>query len=70
MGFTVNYSGSFFCTDKEDFNSHWFASFKEANSLLHDLIECGVDENAYLEDEEYHCTLHWDKKDKEFYWDA
>lgn len=69
MGFTVNYSGSFFCGDNEGFNSHWYASFKEANSLLHDLIECGVDENAYLEDEEYHCCLHWDKKDKEFYWD-
>lgn len=69
MGFIINYSGSFFCGDNEGFNSHWYASFKEANSLLHDLIECGVDENAYLEDKEYHCCLRWSKKDKEFYWD-
>jgi hypothetical protein len=37
-------------------------------SLLRDIINYGIDMMAYLKDEEYQCSLHWDEKEKDFYW--
>lgn len=69
MRYTVNYCGAFYINDSDKFNIHEFDCFKDAYDLLMDLIHCGVDENAYIKDEEYECCFRWDKKHNEFYWD-
>lgn len=68
MRYSVNYCGVFFREDKEGFNCREFSSFDEAYNLLWDLIWTGADMNAYIRDEEYQCSLYWDKDAKEFYW--
>ena len=68
MRYTVNYCGHFFLDDNDNFNCHEYASFMYARNILWDIIQSGIDEHAYLKDEEYDCCLHWDPKEKDFYW--
>lgn len=68
MRYTVNYCGAFFVTDSDDFNCRGYSRYEDAYNLLRDIIECKVDEYAYLKDEECQCSLYWDKETKEFYW--
>ena len=68
MRYSVNYRGAFFVGDNEGVNTVGFDRFDEARSLLWDVIQCGCDENAYMKDEEYQCSLYRDRDTKEFYW--
>lgn len=68
MRYSVNYTGVLFIDDKEGVNTFYTDRFKEAMSLLRDIINYGIDMMAYLKDEEYQCSLYWDEKEKEFYW--
>jgi hypothetical protein len=69
MRYSVNYFSPFFVDDKEGVNTHYFVVFEAARDLLYALVQSGL-EDAYLKDEEYQCSLHWDNKEKEFYWEA
>lgn len=68
MRYSVNYTGVLFTDDKEGVNTFYTDRFEEAMSLLRDIINYGIDMMAYLKDEEYQCSLYWDEKEKEFYW--
>ena len=70
MRYSINYSGAFFVGDNENYNTHYYDCFKKARNDLYALIAAGVDEHAYLKDEEYQCSLHWDDKAQEFYWEG
>ena len=68
MRYSVNYTGALFVNDKEGVNTFYTNQFEEAMSLLRYIINYGIDMMAYLKDEEYQCSLYWDEKEKEFYW--
>ena len=68
MRYSVNYTGALFTDDKGGVNTYYTNRFEDAMSLLRDIINYGIDMMAYLEDEEYQCSLYWDEKEKEFYW--
>jgi hypothetical protein len=42
-------------------------AFEDAVDMLKTLVSCGF-EDAYLKDEEYQCSMHWDKREQEYYW--
>lgn len=69
MRYSVNYFSPFFTTDREGVNTHYFSLFETARDLLYILVQAGF-EDAYLKDEEYQCSMHWDEKEKEFYWEG
>lgn len=69
MRYSVNYFSPFFTTDREGVNTHYFVSFEAARDLLYDVVRAGLTD-AYLKDEEYQCSLHWDGDAKEFYWEG
>ena len=69
MRYSVNYFSPFFTTDREGVNTHYFSSYEAARNLLYDVV-CAGFTDAYLKDEEYQCSLHWDDKEKEFYWEG
>ena len=69
MRYSVNYFSPFFTTDREGVNTHYFSLFETARDLLYALVQAGL-EDAYLKDEEYQCSLHWDKETNEFYWES
>ena len=68
MRYSVNYNGALFTDDREGVNTFYTDSFAEAMALLSDIISYGIDMMAYLQDEEYQCSLYWDEREKEFYW--
>ena len=68
MRYSVNYTGALFTDDKDGVNTFYTDRFEEAIALLGDIISYKIDLNAYLKDEEYQCSLYWDDKEKEFYW--
>lgn len=68
MRYSVNYTGALFSDDKEGVNTFYTDDFDAAVSLLRDVINYGIDMMAYLKDEEYQCSLYWDEREKEFYW--
>ena len=68
MRYSVNYTGAFFTDDKEGVNTFYTDSFADAIALLSDILNYRIDMFAYLKDEEYQCSLHWDENEKEFYW--
>ena len=69
MRYTVNYCGGFFYGDNENgVNTHGYSNFNEAICVFREIIMSGIDENAYLKDEEYCCYMYWDPKKKECYW--
>jgi hypothetical protein len=70
MRYSVNYEGRFFIDDTDRYNTQYFSRFEAARNFLWDIIQSGIDDIAYLKDEEYQCTLHWDSETKEFYWEA
>ncbi len=70
MKYTVNYRGQFFSTDSCEYNTYETNNFREAMELLGDIINLGIDYSAYIKDEEYQCSMHWDRKEKEFYWEG
>lgn len=70
MRYTVNYYGAVFTDDNDGFNCVEFNDFQGARELLYHIIQCSADLNAYIKDEEYQCYMHWDEKEKEFYWEA
>lgn len=69
MRYSVNYFSPYFVTDREGVNTHYFSTYEAARDLLYGVVQAGF-VDAYLKDEEYQCSLHWDEKEKEFYWDA
>lgn len=69
MRYSVNYTGALFTDDKDGVNTFYTDRFEEAVALLRDIVvNYEIDKFAYLKDEEYQCSLHWDEKEKEFYW--
>ena len=70
MRYTVNYCGAVFTDDNEGFNCFETNDLQRAKEILYHIVQSGADVRAYLKDEEYQCSMHWDEKDKEFYWDA
>ena len=52
MRYTVKYFGAFFTDDNDKYNTY------ETNRF----------EDAYLKDEEYQCSMHWNKREQEYYW--
>ena len=68
MRYSVNYTGALFICDKDSFNCFETDQFEEAIFLLRDIINYGIDFNAYIRDEEYQVSLYWDNTEKEFYW--
>ena len=68
MRYSVNYKGALSIDDSEGYNTFYTDSFERAMNLLRDIIYYKIDMNAYLKDEEYQCSLYWDEKEKEFYW--
>ena len=70
MRYSVNYCGACFVGDDEGVNTHYFSNLRDALELLESVINLGVDEYAYLKDEEYQCSMYWDAKTREFYWEA
>ena len=68
MRYSVNYNGALFTDDKEGVNTFYTNSFEDACTLLRDIIAYKIDLSAYLKDEEYQCSLYWDEKEGEFYW--
>ena len=68
MRYSVNYTGALFTGDKEGVNTFYADDFDTAMSLLRYIINYEIDMFAYLKDEEYQCSLYWDEKEKEFYW--
>lgn len=69
MRYSVNYFSPFFVDDKDDVNTHYFSLFEAARDLLYNLVQAGL-EDAYLKDEVYQCSLYWDSKEMEFYWEG
>jgi hypothetical protein len=37
---------------------------------LYHIVQSGADVHAYLKDEEYQCSMYWDEKEREFYWEG
>ena len=70
MRYTVNYSGAVFTDDGEGFNCFETNDLQRAKEILYHIIQSGADVYAYLKDEEYQCSMHWDEKEKEFCWYA
>jgi hypothetical protein len=69
MRYSVNYTGALFTDDKDGVNTFYTDRFEEAVALLRDIVvNYEIDKFAYLKDEEYQCSLYWDEKEKEFYW--
>ena len=68
MRYSVNYTGALFAWDKNGVNTFYTDDFDAAVSLLRDVINYRIDMFAYLKDEEYQCSLYWDEREKEFYW--
>ena len=69
MRYSVNYFSPFFVDDREGVNTHYFSLFETARDLLYDVVCAGLTD-AYLKDEEYQCSLYWDKETNEFYWEG
>lgn len=69
MRYTVNYFGAVFTDDSEGFNCFETNSFRQAKEVLYHIAQSGADVNAYLKDEDYQCSMRWDDKEKEFYWE-
>ena len=69
MRYSVNSFSPFFVDDKEGVNTHYFSLFETARDLLYNLVDAGLTD-AYLKDEEYQCSLHWDAERREFYWEG
>ena len=67
MKYTVNYFGAFFTYDSDTYNTYETNRLEDAVDMLKTLVRCGF-EDAYLKDEEYQCTMYWDKTAKEYYW--
>ena len=67
MRYTVNYFGAFFTDDNDKYNTYETNRFEDAVDMLKTLVFCGF-EDAYLKDEEYQCSMHWDKREQEYYW--
>lgn len=70
MRYTVNYCGAVFTDDKDGYNCFETNSLREAKELLYHIVQSGADVHAYIKDEDYQCSLHWDEKEREFYWDC
>lgn len=69
MRYSVNYFSPYFVTDREGVNTHYFSTYEAARDLLYGVVQAGL-ADAYLKDEEYQCSLHWDSKAEEFYWEG
>lgn len=67
MRYTVNYFGAFFTDDNDKYNTYETNRFEDAVDMLKTLVSCGF-EDTYLKDEEYQCSMHWDKREQEYYW--
>ena len=73
MRYTVNYFGAVFSEDKDnEVNTieYGVSDFIRALEDLRHIVMSGADVNAYLRDEKYGCSLHWDPHKKEFYWEG
>ena len=69
MRYSVNYFSPFFVTDRDGVNTHYFSTYEAARDLLYEVVQAGF-VDAYLKDEEYQCSLHWDNDAEEFYWEG
>ena len=67
MRYSVNYFGVFFTYDNYEYNTYETNCFEDAVDMLKTLVTCGF-EDAYLKDEDYQCTMYWDKHEEEYYW--
>lgn len=70
MRYTVNYCGAVFTDDNEGFNCFETNSLQRAKEILYHIVQSGADIHAYLKDEDYQCSMYWDEKEKEFYWEG